>query len=70
VTKPFKGPELLARIRARLRRTAPRSDGVHLVGDLEIDAAAYRVHKRWREVTSRRWSSDYPSCSAKTPVMY
>ena len=49
MTKPFEGPELLARIRARWRRTAPRSDGVHLVGDLEIDAAAYRVHKRRRE---------------------
>jgi two-component system response regulator MtrA len=44
VTKPFHGPELLARVRAALRRVVPddRSPVLH-VGSLEINCAAFRV---------------------------
>ena len=37
VTKPFSGDELLARLRAALRRTAPAGDPILEVGDLRID---------------------------------
>lgn len=43
VTKPFKPKELVARIRAQLRRiTVDQSDVLHL-GDLDIDVPAHRV---------------------------
>jgi two-component system response regulator MtrA len=47
VTKPFRGPELVARVRAALRRTSPQegSSGVLRVHDLEIDLAGFRVSK-------------------------
>jgi two-component system KDP operon response regulator KdpE len=37
VTKPFSGDELLARLRAALRRTAPSREPVLRIGELEID---------------------------------
>jgi two-component system KDP operon response regulator KdpE len=37
VTKPFSGDELLARLRAALRRTAPSGEPVLEIGDLRID---------------------------------
>lgn len=50
LTKPFEGPELIARIRALLRRTGPQPDAVRRIGDLEIDAAGYRLRKGGEEV--------------------
>jgi two-component system phosphate regulon response regulator PhoB len=51
VTKPFSTQELLARIRAVLRRRAPEivNDTVQ-VGDLHLDAATYRVSHEGREL--------------------
>jgi len=51
ITKPFSTQELLARIRAVLRRRAPEtvSDSVQ-VGDLALDAATYRVSFRGDEL--------------------
>ncbi len=44
ITKPFSTKELLARIRAVLRRRAPEQDlAVVSLGDLSLDAATYRV---------------------------
>lgn len=44
ISKPFSTKELLARIRAVLRRRAPeQSGGVVSVGDLSLDASTYRV---------------------------
>ena len=44
ITKPFSTKELLARIRAVLRRRAPEQDvGVVTAGDLSLDAGTYRV---------------------------
>ena len=45
VVKPFSGPELIARIRAVLRRTARRApaESVVRIGDLEIDIGARRA---------------------------
>ncbi len=51
VTKPFQGPELVARVRAVLRRAAADDDaGLVCVGDLQIDAAGFRVTQAGRPV--------------------
>ena len=47
ITKPFSTHELLARIRAALRRRAPEPEGTTLkVGELTLDAATHRA--AWR----------------------
>jgi DNA-binding response OmpR family regulator len=51
VTKPFELPELVARIKAVLRRSAPMdSDRAIAVDDLEIDPAAFSVRRRGEDV--------------------
>ena len=46
VTKPFSPPELIARIRAVLRRVRPALAGMVLsAGDLELDMAAHKVKR-------------------------
>jgi len=51
VTKPFELPELVARIKAVLRRSAPEpEDSVISAGPLEIDPAAFTVHKGGEEL--------------------
>jgi two-component system, OmpR family, response regulator MtrA len=52
VTKPFELPELVARIKAVLRRAAP-ADGAGTIstGGLEIDPAAFTVRKRGEELS-------------------
>ena len=59
VTKPFGMDELLARLRAALRRAAPAEDElpVVLAGDLRIDLAAKRVERAGVDVrlTPTEW---------------
>ncbi len=51
VVKPFSLPELMARIRAILRRAAPdRIADVLAMGDISLDRAAHRVTRGAREV--------------------
>lgn len=51
VVKPFSLPELMARVRAILRRAAPdRVADVLKVSDIELDRAAHRVTRGQREV--------------------
>ncbi|HXV57447.1 MAG TPA: response regulator transcription factor [Gaiellaceae bacterium] len=51
VTKPFELPELVARVRAALRRAAAESGDERIVaGDLEIDPAGFRATKGGREL--------------------
>jgi DNA-binding response OmpR family regulator len=50
LVKPFDLDELLARVRAVLRRRAGRADSALRMGDLEIDTAARRVKWKGREV--------------------
>ena len=51
VVKPFSTPELMARIKAMLRRVRPTTISSLLkCGDVELDRETYRVHRRSREV--------------------
>lgn len=52
VTKPFELTELVARIRAVLRRASPREAGEAMirVGDLDIDPTGFTVRKRGEPV--------------------
>jgi two-component system phosphate regulon response regulator PhoB len=51
VVKPFSLPELMARVRAILRRSAPdRVAEVLRVADIELDRASHRVMRGIREV--------------------
>ncbi len=51
VTKPFEAAELVARVRAVLRRVAPCPEGgVLVVAGLEINPEAFTVHKAGREL--------------------
>jgi DNA-binding response OmpR family regulator len=45
LTKPFSFPVLVARLRALVRRGAPRRPVVLAAGDLEVDPAARRVSR-------------------------
>ena len=49
--RPFSYEELLARIRALIRRTSPASGNVIVAGDLVIDRPTRRVHVREESVT-------------------
>jgi len=51
VTKPFELPELVARVKAVLRRAAPAEDvGMISVAGLEIDPDGFTAHKRGEEL--------------------
>jgi two-component system, OmpR family, phosphate regulon response regulator PhoB len=52
VVKPFSVPELLARIKALLRRSAPSRVSEHLaVGDIALDREGHRVTRATREIS-------------------
>jgi two-component system response regulator MtrA len=51
VKKPFEVPELVARVRALLRRASARTEeGIICVGDLDIDPARFVARKGGREL--------------------
>ncbi|MGN6549087.1 MAG: phosphate regulon transcriptional regulator PhoB [Pararhizobium sp.] len=51
VVKPFSTPELMARVRAMLRRAKPEIIATLLKsGDVELDRTTHRVHRRGREI--------------------
>lgn len=51
IVKPFSVPELLARVKALLRRVSPeRVEELVVVGDITLDRAAHRVLRATREV--------------------
>jgi two-component system response regulator MprA len=54
LTKPFALEELLARVRALLRRSYPGVDGVLRVGDLELDDARRQVCRAGRPLSLTR----------------
>lgn len=50
LTKPFDFEELLARIRALLRRKGEVKSAVISIGDLEIDTASHQIRREGREI--------------------
>ncbi len=58
VTKPFNPEELLARVRAVLRRTLEPASGVLRSGPLEVDAASRRVSWQRGEIALTRTEFD------------
>jgi len=57
LVKPFALEELLARVRALLRRSAPEEDGADAAlrfGDLALDTVAYTVHRGARSLELTR----------------
>ena len=51
MVKPFSVPELMARIRAILRRASPAVvSGVLTAGDIELDRTTHRVRRAGREI--------------------
>lgn len=51
VVKPFSTPELMARVKALLRRVKPQAMTTILkAGDLELDRESHRVHREGREL--------------------
>lgn len=72
LAKPFSFPELLARVRARLRTVRQETESSVLqVGDLEIDRLARRVRRGGRsiELTAREFELlAYLACNAGFPV--
>jgi DNA-binding response OmpR family regulator len=55
LVKPFAFPELLARVRALLRRSGPSRDSTLRAGDVELDTVSHHVRRGGRDVelTSR-----------------
>lgn len=58
LVKPFDYGELIARLRAIVRRGAPERPTVLIVGDLEVDPAAHTVMRQGRsvELTAREFA--------------
>lgn len=51
VVKPFSVPELMARVKAMLRRASPSKILMRLqVGDIELDRETHRIYRNGREV--------------------
>jgi two-component system OmpR family response regulator len=58
LTKPFAVEELVARLRALIRRAAGQPFRTVAIGDVEVDLSARRVHRRGEEIelTGREYS--------------
>jgi len=50
IVKPFERQELLARLRALLRRRPPRGSAALVLGDLRLNPATREVHREGREI--------------------
>ncbi len=80
IVKPFKPKELVARVRARLRRTEQEPAEVLNIGDITIDVPAHKVTRgdeaisltpssstcSWRSHASRARCSPVRSCSSRS----
>jgi two-component system response regulator MtrA len=67
VVKPFKPKELVARIRARIRRTDQVPAQVLVIGDLEIDVAGHTVHRGGQVLALTPLEFDLLVCLARKP---
>jgi two-component system response regulator MtrA len=67
VVKPFKPKELVARIRARVRRFDEPAPESITVGDLAIDVAGHRVTRAGRPISLTPLEFDLLVCLARKP---
>lgn len=67
VVKPFKPKELVARIRARVRRRDEPQPGTLTIGDLQIDVAGHQVRRDGVPLTLTPLEFDLLACLARRP---
>ena len=67
VVKPFKPKELVARIRARVRRTEPVAAETLAIRDLQIDVAGHAVARGGREISLTPLEFELLLCLARRP---
>ena len=67
VVKPFKPKELVARIRARVRRTTPSSVSTITIADLVIDVPGHSVRRGVVELSLTPLEFDLLVCLARRP---
>jgi len=67
IVKPFKPKELIARIRARVRRFDTPSHEVLSIGDLDIDVAGHSVTRGGRPIGLTPLEFDLLVCLARKP---
>jgi two-component system response regulator MtrA len=67
VVKPFKPKELVARIRARVRRFDTGSQETLNIGDLAIDVAGHSVSRAGRPISLTPLEFDLLACLARKP---
>ncbi len=67
IVKPFKPKELVARIRARVRRHETHAPEVLAVGDLSIDVAGHHVTREGRAINLTPLEFDLLVCLARKP---
>jgi two-component system response regulator MtrA len=67
VSKPFKPKELVARIRARLRRTEDPGPEKLLIGDLEIDVTGHTVSRNGDRISLTPLEFDLLAALARKP---
>jgi len=67
VVKPFKPKELIARIRARMRRFEPVSSESLQIGDLTIDVAGHQVSRGGEPISLTPLEFDLLVCLARKP---
>jgi two-component system response regulator MtrA len=67
VVKPFKPKELVARVRARLRRTEEPKPETVVLGDLEIDVAGHAVRRDGKPIPLTPLEFDLLACLARRP---
>jgi two-component system response regulator MtrA len=67
VVKPFKPKELVARIRARVRRLDPPDQETLAIGDLSIDVAGHSVTRAGTPISLTPLEFDLLVCLARKP---
>jgi two-component system response regulator MtrA len=67
VVKPFKPKELVARIRARVRRLEPETQETLTIGDLSIDVAGHAVTRAGAAINLTPLEFDLLVCLARKP---
>src|ERR671913_2460382 len=67
VMKPFKPKELVARVRARLRRLDEPKPETLEIGDLSIDVAGHAVHRGEETIALTPLEFDLLACLARRP---